>query len=90
MFGVSFSEILLIAILAIIILGPERIPNVGRVLGKTLRAYTNFKNDVSFDLKKSMSWSHSKTTNQQSKKPEPLSNSILDSETVSQTKKEAS
>lgn len=55
MFGVSFSEVILITVLAIVVLGPERIPNVGRVLGKTLRAYTNFKNDVTFGLKESLS-----------------------------------
>lgn len=53
MFGVSFSEVLLIVVLAIVVLGPERIPNVGRVLGKTLRSYTNFKNDVTFSWKES-------------------------------------
>ena len=43
MFGISFSEILLISIIAIIVLGPQKLPLIANSLGKTLaklRDYT--------------------------------------------------
>ncbi len=37
MFGMSFSEIAIIAIVALVILGPEKLPEVARTAGKFLR-----------------------------------------------------
>ena len=37
MFGFSFTEILLILAVALVVLGPEKIPDVARMLGKAIR-----------------------------------------------------
>jgi len=37
MFGLSFGEILIILVVALLVLGPERLPKVARSVGKGLR-----------------------------------------------------
>ncbi len=37
MFGLSFGEVVIIAILALLLLGPERLPDAAKTLGKGLR-----------------------------------------------------
>ncbi len=37
MFGLSFGEIVIIAVLALLLLGPDRLPEAAKTLGKTLR-----------------------------------------------------
>jgi Tat protein translocase TatB subunit len=37
MFGMGFGEILLVGMVVLVVLGPERIPDVARTLGKALR-----------------------------------------------------
>ncbi len=39
MFGLSFSEIVIIAILALVILGPDRLPEAAKTIGKTLKDF---------------------------------------------------
>lgn len=50
MFGVSFSEVVLILALAIVVLGPDKLPEAGRFLGKTLRQWRTLKNDFTLNL----------------------------------------
>lgn len=44
MFGMSFSEIAIIAIVALVILGPEKLPEVARTAGKFMRQLRNASN----------------------------------------------
>lgn len=37
MFGLSFGEIVIIAILALVLLGPDRLPEAAKTIGKTVR-----------------------------------------------------
>ncbi|HIK04274.1 MAG TPA: twin-arginine translocase TatA/TatE family subunit [Trichormus sp. M33_DOE_039] len=39
MFGLGWPEVAIIAIVAIIIFGPKKIPELGNALGKTLRGF---------------------------------------------------
>ncbi|NEQ21162.1 MAG: twin-arginine translocase TatA/TatE family subunit [Microcoleus sp. SIO2G3] len=39
MFGLGWPEVGIIAIIALIIFGPKKIPEVGSALGKTLRGF---------------------------------------------------
>lgn len=50
MFGIGFPELVLILIVALIVLGPEKLPDLARALG---RAYTEFKR-AGEDLKRSI------------------------------------
>ena len=45
MFDVAFSEILFTVILAIILLGPDRLPEAGKQLGKLYRQWHSLKNN---------------------------------------------
>lgn len=55
MFGsVSFNEILLILVLALLIFGPKRLPQIGRTIGRALgefrRASTELKRTVETEM----------------------------------------
>ncbi|PZO53365.1 MAG: twin-arginine translocase TatA/TatE family subunit [Phormidesmis priestleyi] len=39
MFGLGVPEIVIIGIVAIVVFGPKRIPELGSALGKTLRSF---------------------------------------------------
>ncbi len=55
MFDISFTEILIISIVALIVIGPERLPKVARTLGHLLgrvrRYIGNVKNDIQNEIK---------------------------------------
>jgi sec-independent protein translocase protein TatA len=39
MFGLGWTEVAVIAVVAILIFGPKKIPELGSALGKTLRGF---------------------------------------------------
>ena len=39
MFGLGFPELAVIVIIAILVFGPKKIPEIGGALGKTLRGF---------------------------------------------------
>jgi len=47
----SFSHLLLIAIVALILFGPHKLPEIGRALGKTVREFKKTANDLLGDLR---------------------------------------
>ncbi|SDH39686.1 Sec-independent protein translocase protein TatB [Nitrosomonas sp. Nm132] len=54
MFDVSFAEMLVILIVALIVIGPERLPQVartiGHLLGRVRRYVDNVKNDIRHEI----------------------------------------
>ncbi len=54
MFDVSFSELVVIALVALIVIGPERLPKVARMAGhlwgRLQRYATTVKNDISHEM----------------------------------------
>jgi sec-independent protein translocase protein TatB len=50
MFGLGFGEILLIAVVALVVLGPERLPKVARSAGLWVGRIQNFINNVKTEL----------------------------------------
>lgn len=54
MFDVGFSEILVIAVVALIVLGPERLPKVARTLGHLFGRMQRYVNDVKSDISREM------------------------------------
>ena len=46
MFDIGFSEIGLIAVVALLVLGPERLPRVARTVGALMRRARNSWQDV--------------------------------------------
>ena len=51
MFNFGFSELLVILVVALLVLGPQRLPEVARVLGRTTaqlrRMFDEFRHDMS-------------------------------------------
>ena len=50
MFGIGFNELLLIAVLALVVLGPERLPGVARIVGAMARRARSVWADVQADV----------------------------------------
>ena len=50
MFDIGFGELLVIGILALIVLGPERLPEVARTAGRWIRQIRDFVANVQNDL----------------------------------------
>ncbi len=54
MFDVSFSELALIGIVALVVIGPERLPKVARTVGHLLGRAQRYVNDVKGDIQREM------------------------------------
>jgi sec-independent protein translocase protein TatB len=54
MFGVDFSEILVIMVVALIVLGPERLPKVARTMGTWWGRMQRYINRIKMDVTTSM------------------------------------
>ena len=54
MFDIAFSELVVILLVALIVIGPERLPKVARTMGhlfgRLQRFVTNVKNDITNDI----------------------------------------
>ena len=50
MFGLSFGEILVILVIALIVLGPERLPGFARTVGKTMADLRRTLDEMKLDL----------------------------------------
>jgi len=50
MFDIGFSELLVIAVVALIVIGPERLPKVARTLGHLFGRMQRYVNDVKADI----------------------------------------
>ncbi|MBK8336172.1 MAG: Sec-independent protein translocase subunit TatB [Sterolibacteriaceae bacterium] len=54
MFDVGFSELMVIAVVALLVLGPERLPKVARTAGHLLGRLQRYVNDVKADINREM------------------------------------
>lgn len=52
MFDVGFSELVVIALVALIVIGPERLPRVARTVGALLGRAQRYINDVKADIQR--------------------------------------
>jgi len=50
MFDIGFSELLVIGVVALIVIGPEKLPRVARTLGHLLGRAQRYVNDVKSDI----------------------------------------
>lgn len=50
MFDVGLSEMMVIAVVALVVIGPERLPRVARTLGHLLGRMQRYVNDVKADI----------------------------------------
>jgi len=54
MFDISFSEMILIAVVALVVIGPERLPKVARAAGHLLGRVQRYVSDVKSDISREM------------------------------------
>lgn len=54
MFGVDFSELLVIMVVALVVIGPERLPKVARTLGMLWARAQRYVNGVKADIARDM------------------------------------
>lgn len=54
MFDIGFSELMVIAVVALVVIGPERLPKVARTLGHLFGRMQRYVNDVKADINREM------------------------------------
>ena len=54
MFDVGFSEIIIIALVALVVIGPQRLPTVARTLGHLFGRAQRYVNEVKTDIQREM------------------------------------
>jgi sec-independent protein translocase protein TatB len=54
MFDIAFSELLIIAVVALLVIGPERLPKVARTAGHMFGRLQRYVNDVKADIQREM------------------------------------
>jgi sec-independent protein translocase protein TatB len=54
MFDIAFSEMLIIAVVALVVLGPEKLPKVARTAGILLGRVQRYVSDVKSDINREM------------------------------------
>ena len=67
MFDIGFSELLLIAIVALIVIGPERLPKVARTAGHLLARFNRYVSQVKADISREMELEELRKAGQQVK-----------------------
>ena len=52
MFGIGFQEIIVVLIIALLVIGPRKLPDLAKSLGKAFREFKNATDDIkqNFDL----------------------------------------
>jgi Tat protein translocase TatB subunit len=46
MFGIGTSELILILVIALLVIGPKELPKVGKEIGKAFRSFQRAKADI--------------------------------------------
>jgi sec-independent protein translocase protein TatB len=54
MFDIGFSEIVVIAVVALVVIGPEKLPKVARTLGHMFGRLQRYVNEVKADISREM------------------------------------
>ena len=65
MFDIGFSELLIIALVALVVIGPERLPRVARTAGHLLGRLQRYVGDVKSDINREMQLDELKKMQQQ-------------------------
>lgn len=80
MFGIGFQELVLILVVALIVLGPNKLPEVARTLGKVYREIKNSIDDVKTSVMTDIYVSDIKKEIEDKKYVEPIKNKDEDFE----------
>jgi sec-independent protein translocase protein TatB len=64
MFGITFSELLVILVVALVVVGPEQLPKVARTLGQLWARAQRYVNGVKADIARDMAVEEFRTMQQ--------------------------
>jgi len=79
MFDIGFWEVLIISVLALLVIGPERLPDVARKAGRMIGKIRRFVNSVRSDLERELRTDElEKMLNQQNEQIQELKNILND------------
>ena len=70
-FGVGLPEVTVILVLALLIFGPKKLPELGKQLGKTLQSLKNASNEFQNELNKAVNEPEDIKTNNMIEKNKP-------------------
>ncbi len=70
--GIGWGEILLILLVALLVFGPTKIIEVGRTLGKTVRAFKKAADDMTAQLDKELQEQKLEEQKKEAAKSEPV------------------
>jgi sec-independent protein translocase protein TatA len=56
MFGIGLPELIVILVIALIVFGPKRLPELGQTVGRWVSELRRATQDISSDLQESMKW----------------------------------
>ena len=70
-FGVGLPEVTVILVLALLIFGPKKLPELGKQLGKTLQSLKNASNEFQNELNKAVNEPEDTKANNMIEKNEP-------------------
>jgi len=65
MFDIGFSEIVVIGVVALVVIGPERLPKTARTLGHLFGRLQRYVNDVKADINREMELDELRSLKQQ-------------------------
>jgi len=89
MFGLGMQEIIIILVVALLIIGPKKLPDLARSLGKALREFKgaadDFKHNLDIDPGALTPRSNIKTTHNDAAKETIETVTVKDDETVEKT-----
>jgi sec-independent protein translocase protein TatB len=88
MFGIGFPELLLIGVVALIVIGPERLPKVARTVGAWVGRLNRYASQIKADIDRELRLDELRSV-QQSMKESVQKYEIMAKETVEEVKKEA-
>ena len=54
MFGIGIQELIIIAVIALLVVGPKKLPDLAKTLGKGFRDFKNATDGITDDLKQTM------------------------------------
>lgn len=83
----GMGEILLIVVIALILLGPEKVPGIARTMGRALRNFRKVTTDFTTTLTREIAIEEKKQVSPSVKKKENKSNQSTD-DTTSEDKKD--
>ena len=85
MFGIGFGELIVLLVIALIIFGPEKLPEVAKTLGKFYRQVMDYTDSLKETVEKELNLEEFKRINNI---PKEVSQLVLPKEEVERRKKE--